>query len=56
MSESKQLHVALIQMDITIGEPDTNFTRLEKLLQDAVQNNPKPDVIVFLRCGIPATP
>ena len=47
MSETNQLHLALIQMDITIGEPDRNFARLEMLLQEAVQNNPKPDVIVF---------
>ncbi|MEC0269867.1 carbon-nitrogen family hydrolase [Paenibacillus anseongense] len=47
MSETKQLHLALIQMDITIGEPDRNFARLEMLLQEAVQNDPKPDVIVF---------
>ncbi len=32
MSESQLLHIALIQMDIQIGEPDTNFAQLEKLL------------------------
>ncbi|MDD9267702.1 carbon-nitrogen family hydrolase [Paenibacillus sp. GCM10023248] len=47
MSETQQLHLALIQMNITIGEPDTNFARLEQLLQEAVQGAVKPDVIVF---------
>ena len=34
-------------MDITIGEPDANFTQLEKLLHEAVEADQKPDVIVF---------
>ena len=37
MSESQLLHIALIQMDIQIGEPDTNFAQLEKLLHQAVE-------------------
>ncbi|MBD0380525.1 carbon-nitrogen family hydrolase [Paenibacillus sp. WST5] len=34
-------------MDIAIGEPDTNYTRLEQLLNEAVSADVKPDVIVF---------
>jgi|GEM_PF-5555095 len=29
MEETQLLHIALIQMDIAIGEPDTNYTHLE---------------------------
>ncbi|MFC5448151.1 carbon-nitrogen family hydrolase [Paenibacillus aestuarii] len=47
MEETQLLHVALIQMDIAIGEPDTNYTHLEKLLGEAVSAEVKPDVIVF---------
>lgn len=47
MSESQLLNIALIQMDIQIGEPDTNFAQLEKLLHQAVSGDQKPDVIVF---------
>jgi omega-amidase len=41
------LNVALLQMDISIGEPDTNYKRLTELLKQAVQAEVKPDVIVF---------
>ncbi|NEW06016.1 carbon-nitrogen family hydrolase [Paenibacillus sp. SYP-B3998] len=34
-------------MDIAIGEPNTNFTRLEAFLNEAVSAEIKPDVIVF---------
>ncbi|NQX59074.1 carbon-nitrogen family hydrolase [Paenibacillus qinlingensis] len=44
---SQLLHVALIQMDITIGNPDANFVHLEKLLMEAVEAAQKPDVIIF---------
>lgn len=44
---SQLLHVALIQMDITIGNPDANFAHLEKLLKEAVEAAQKPDVIIF---------
>ena len=47
MSQSQQLNLALIQMDITIGEPDSNFAHLEKLLLEAVQAAQKPDVLIF---------
>lgn len=46
MSEQK-LTIALLQMDIAIGEPDANFAKLAHMLEEAVRSNPKPDVIVF---------
>ncbi|WNR42389.1 carbon-nitrogen family hydrolase [Paenibacillus roseipurpureus] len=47
MSQSQLLHLALIQMDITIGEPDTNYGHLAQLLLQAVNGEQKPDVIIF---------
>ncbi|WP_223192468.1 carbon-nitrogen family hydrolase [Paenibacillus sedimenti] len=47
MQDTHTLNIALIQMDIAIGEPDTNYTRLEQLLNEAVSADVKPDVIVF---------
>lgn len=40
-------NLALLQMDIAIGEPERNFAKLESLLDEAVAHDPKPDVIVF---------
>jgi omega-amidase len=40
-------HVSLLQMDITLGEPDRNFEKLSIMLEQAVHAEPKPDVIVF---------
>ncbi|AJY77120.1 carbon-nitrogen family hydrolase [Paenibacillus beijingensis] len=42
-----KLNVALLQMNITAGEPETNFARLQDLLEQAVNAPVKPDVIVF---------
>ncbi|WP_261807861.1 carbon-nitrogen family hydrolase [Paenibacillus sp. N3.4] len=47
MKDPVAYHIALIQMDIKIGEPDTNFARLNKLLEESLQAANKPDVIVF---------
>jgi omega-amidase len=47
MQETHTLHIALIQMDIAIGEPDKNYTQLEKLLNEAVSSETRPDVILF---------
>src|SRR4051812_22455716 len=47
MSQTQLLNLALIQMDITIGEPDTNYAHLEKLLLEAVNASQKPDVLIF---------
>ncbi|MDQ1913030.1 carbon-nitrogen family hydrolase [Paenibacillus sp. GD4] len=44
---SMRWNIALLQMDIAIGEPDRNFAKLEELLEQAVQHEEKPDVIVF---------
>ncbi|TBL79685.1 carbon-nitrogen family hydrolase [Paenibacillus thalictri] len=41
------LNLALLQMDIAIGEPEANFNKLENMLEEAVTGSPKPDVIVF---------
>ncbi|MFY0542909.1 carbon-nitrogen family hydrolase [Brevibacillus sp. H7] len=39
------MKVALLQMDIKIGEPDTNFEHAESLMEQAVIN--KPDMIIL---------
>ncbi|MDF2717468.1 MAG: nitrilase [Paenibacillus sp.] len=46
MSEHK-LTIAMLQMDIAIGEPDANFAKLAQMMEEAVRTDPKPDVIVF---------
>jgi omega-amidase len=40
-------NIALLQMDIAIGEPDRNYAKLEQLLTQAVEVDSKPDVILF---------
>ncbi|TVY09559.1 carbon-nitrogen family hydrolase [Paenibacillus cremeus] len=40
-------NLALLQMDIAIGEPERNFAKLERLLEEAAAHEPKPDVIMF---------
>ncbi|CAN7699165.1 carbon-nitrogen family hydrolase [Paenibacillus sp. LjRoot56] len=47
MSQSQLLNLALIQMDIAIGEPDVNYAVLETKLLEAVDAAQKPDVIIF---------
>ncbi|RKN72418.1 carbon-nitrogen family hydrolase [Paenibacillus ginsengarvi] len=47
MSEQAKLNVAILQMDITVGEPETNFAKLSELLESAVSAERKPDLIVF---------
>ncbi|TDF96641.1 carbon-nitrogen family hydrolase [Paenibacillus piri] len=44
---NKKWNVALLQMDIAIGEPESNFSKLETMLEQAVTGGTKPDVIVF---------
>ncbi|MDF2719795.1 MAG: nitrilase [Paenibacillus sp.] len=46
MSEHK-LTIAMLQMDIAIGEPGANFAKLAQMMEEAVRTDPKPDVIVF---------
>ncbi|UUZ96028.1 carbon-nitrogen family hydrolase [Paenibacillus sp. P25] len=43
----KQWKLALLQMDIAIGEPERNFARLEQLLQEATEHEERPDVIII---------
>lgn len=43
---NQQLNVALLQMDIAIGEPELNFAKLSDMLEQAVAAEKKPDVIV----------
>jgi omega-amidase len=46
MSETV-IKLALLQMDVAIGEPDRNFEKLGQMLEKAVHAEEKPDVIVF---------
>lgn len=41
------LRMALIQMDITAGEPDKNYSKVKEMLIRAVEDTDKPDVIVL---------
>ncbi|MCC2685828.1 MAG: nitrilase [Paenibacillaceae bacterium] len=45
--ESKKLKVALIQMDVAIGEPEANFSKAETLLEQAIAHTERPDVILL---------
>ncbi|WP_240413767.1 carbon-nitrogen family hydrolase [Paenibacillus periandrae] len=44
---NRKWNLALLQMDIAIGEPELNYAKLEKLLEQAVEGEIKPDVIIF---------
>ncbi|MDR3585600.1 MAG: carbon-nitrogen family hydrolase [Desulfosporosinus sp.] len=39
------LNIAVIQMDVTLGEPDANLNKMESLVLEAAQS--KPDIIVL---------
>jgi predicted amidohydrolase len=43
----QQLNIALLQMNIAIGEPDANFAKLSEMMEEAVRAERKPDVILF---------
>lgn len=43
----RRWNIALLQMDVAIGEPERNFAKLEAMLNEAVAGGPKPDVILF---------
>lgn len=43
---TNKLNVALVQMDVRAGSPDDNYARLAELLERAVSEGEKPDVIV----------
>lgn len=44
---SQRLRIALLQMDITIGQPEANFAKLKAMMEEAASREEKPDVIVF---------
>jgi len=44
---SHQLRLALLQMHIDAGNPEANFTKLAGMLEEAVSQAVKPDVIMF---------
>ncbi|PWW05492.1 putative amidohydrolase [Paenibacillus cellulosilyticus] len=44
---STKLKLALLQMDIQIGEPEANFIRAERMLTEAVSAGDKPDLIML---------
>ncbi|MFD2672969.1 carbon-nitrogen family hydrolase [Marinicrinis sediminis] len=44
---NKTFQVALIQYDVQIGEPDVNADRVLEWMEQAVQHDPKPDVILL---------
>ncbi|CAM4402396.1 putative amidohydrolase [Paenibacillus endophyticus] len=44
---SQQLRIALLQMNIEAGNPEVNFTKLAAMLEEAVSQPVKPDVIMF---------
>ncbi|MDF2721009.1 MAG: nitrilase [Paenibacillus sp.] len=46
MSNTKFV-VALLQIDIAIGEPEANFAKLAERLEQAVSAEPKPDMIII---------
>ncbi|GMK42472.1 hydrolase [Paenibacillus sp. CCS19] len=46
MSNTK-LKLALLQMDIQIGEPEANFAKAEILLKEAVSGDVQPDLIML---------
>jgi omega-amidase len=41
------LRLALLQMHIEAGQPETNFNKLAELLEEAVNQPSKPDLIMF---------
>lgn len=45
--ERKQWKLALLQMDIAIGEPDANFARLERMLDETIREGEIPDIVVL---------
>ncbi|MDQ8735392.1 carbon-nitrogen family hydrolase [Paenibacillus sp. LHD-38] len=44
---SQQLRLALLQMNIEAGNPEVNFAKLASMLEEAVSQADKPDVIMF---------
>lgn len=47
MNKTRQLHIALIQMDIELANPTVNQQRAEQWITQAMSATPRPDVIVL---------
>ncbi len=45
--EQQSWNVALLQMDIAVGEPDANFAKLQRMLEEAMEHKERPDVILL---------
>jgi len=45
--QSQTLRIALIQMDVVLGEPDANFRHAVDKIEEALSADTKPDVIVL---------
>ena len=43
----RTIQLALLQMDVVIGEPESNFQRAKEMLEEAVKGTQKPDVILM---------
>jgi omega-amidase len=41
------LQICLLQMDVSIGNPDANFAKASVMLEQAVAAEPKPDLIIL---------
>ncbi|CAM2794101.1 carbon-nitrogen family hydrolase [Paenibacillus sediminis] len=46
-NRTNRIHIALLQSDIAIGEPEINKQHLRKLCEQAVYSSEKPDVIML---------
>ncbi len=44
---TKPITIALLQMDIDAGNPEANFAKLERMLEEACSHSPKPDIVMF---------
>jgi len=45
--DNVKLKLALLQMDIRIGEPEANYKKAEQMMLAAIAADPKPDVVVL---------
>jgi len=44
---SKELKLALLQMDIKAGDPESNYKKADRMLREAVSSEVKPDIIIL---------
>ncbi|HEY0829414.1 MAG TPA: carbon-nitrogen family hydrolase [Bacilli bacterium] len=45
--EKNKLQLSLLQIDVSIGQPDMNFVKIANKLEEAVRSSVKPDVIML---------